>query len=130
LPSRSFMLYAVAAETVRSSPASSLTKAIDLSGDWNDTDSRLVAEEMIGDVLGAPLARRFQGGKEAYTRCHRRHGSGTGQTSTSRRWRSSRNLEKELINSGRVTFVATKRSGPEVRDERADQQENATRDSR
>ncbi len=26
----------------------------DLSGDWNDTDSRLVAEEMIKDVLNRP----------------------------------------------------------------------------
>ena len=27
---------------------------IDLSGRWNDTDSRLVAEEMIADCLGRP----------------------------------------------------------------------------
>ena len=27
----------------------------DLSGEWNDTDSRLVADEMIGDCLSRPL---------------------------------------------------------------------------
>ena len=30
------------------------TTTIDLNGDWNDTDSRLVAEEMIKDVLSRP----------------------------------------------------------------------------
>lgn len=32
---------------------------IDISGDWNDTDSRLVAEEMIRDASSFPWARRF-----------------------------------------------------------------------
>ncbi len=32
---------------------------IDLSGDWNDTDSRLVAEEMIRDVLSRPWVGEF-----------------------------------------------------------------------
>ena len=31
----------------------------DLSGNWNDTDSRLVAEEMIQDVLARPWLSRF-----------------------------------------------------------------------
>ena len=29
-------------------------ETIDLSGNWNDTDSRLVADEMIGDALSRP----------------------------------------------------------------------------
>ena len=37
-----------------------------------------------------------------------------------------KNLERELINSGRVDFVANKEERSEVRDERADQQENAS----
>ena len=31
----------------------------DLSGKWNDTDSRLVSEEMIQDVLSRPWLSRF-----------------------------------------------------------------------
>ena len=32
-------------------------KVIDLSGRWNDTDSRLVSEEMIKDALSRPWLR-------------------------------------------------------------------------
>ena len=35
-------------------------KTIDLSGRWNDTDSRLVAEEMINDCLKRPWLNKFQ----------------------------------------------------------------------
>ncbi|MBM2841656.1 MAG: hypothetical protein HW412_2184, partial [Bacteroidetes bacterium] len=38
----------------------------------------------------------------------------------------TKDLEQELINSGRVTFVANKEERSEVREERADQQENAS----
>ena len=34
------------------------TETIDLSGRWNDTDSRLVAEEMIQDVLSREWLNR------------------------------------------------------------------------
>ena len=34
---------------------------IDLSGAWNDTDSRLVAEEMIADVLSRPWIADYRG---------------------------------------------------------------------
>ena len=37
---------------------------IDLSGEWNDTDSRLVAEEMIKDVLARPWLADFKGDKK------------------------------------------------------------------
>ncbi|MDH3251819.1 MAG: penicillin-binding protein activator LpoB, partial [Ignavibacteria bacterium] len=40
-----------------------------------------------------------------------------------------KNLEKELINSGRVNFVANKEERQEVREERADQQEHAATES-
>ena len=36
---------------------------IDLSGDWNDTDSRLVAQEMIKDVLDRPWLTNYQTSK-------------------------------------------------------------------
>jgi len=35
-------------------------ETIDLSGRWNDTDSRLVAEEMIQDCLSRPWLKQFK----------------------------------------------------------------------
>ena len=34
-------------------------QSMDVSGNWNDTDSRLVAEEMIRDATTNPWSRRF-----------------------------------------------------------------------
>ncbi len=101
---------------------------IDLSGDWNDTDSRLVAEEMINDVLSRPWLGEFKGAKG--------HAPdvivGTVKNRSSEHIATVpfiKNLERELINSGKVNFVANKEEREEVRDERADQQENASPES-
>jgi hypothetical protein len=37
-------------------------ETVDLSGRWNDTDSRLVSEEMISDVLSRPWIDRYRAG--------------------------------------------------------------------
>lgn len=34
-------------------------ETVDLSGNWNDTDSRLVADEMISDALSRPWLRQL-----------------------------------------------------------------------
>jgi hypothetical protein len=103
-------------------------KAIDLSGEWNDTDSRLVAEEMIKDVVSRPWLNDFKTAK----------GHAPDVIVGTVRNRSSehiptvafiKNLEKELINSGQVNFVANREERTEVREERADQQENASPES-
>ena len=95
---------------------------IDLSGDWNDTDSRLVAEEMIKDVLGRPWLAEFKGDKKRTPVVI----VGTVRNRTAEHIATTafiKNLERELINSGRVDFVANKEERQEVRDERTDQQE-------
>lgn len=95
---------------------------IDLSGDWNDTDSRLVAEEMIKDVLGRPWLAEFKGDKKRAPVVI----VGTVRNRTAEHIATTafiKNLERELINSGRVDFVANKEERQEVRDERTDQQE-------
>jgi len=38
----------------------SIDQVTDLSGRWNDTDSRLVAEKMLEDITNAPWLARFQ----------------------------------------------------------------------
>jgi len=102
----------------------------DLSGKWNDTDSRLVANELIQQSLSAAWARRFaetHGGKapavivgEFRNRTMEHIPVGT----------FVRDLERALINSGLVQVVASSEERQEVRAERADQQEHARSDSR
>jgi PBP1b-binding outer membrane lipoprotein LpoB len=41
-----------------------VNETIDLSGDWNDTDSRQVAEEMVKDSLARPWLGEFQADKK------------------------------------------------------------------
>ena len=101
---------------------------IDLSGDWNDTDSRLVAEEMITDVLSRPWLGEFKGEKNRPPDVI----VGTVKNRTSEHIQTIpfiKNLERELINSGRVNFVANKEERQEVREERTDQQDNASDES-
>ncbi len=103
-------------------------ETIDLSGDWNDTDSRLVAEEMISDVLSRPWLGDFKAEKKRTPDVI----VGTVKNRSTEHIQTVafiKNLERELVNSGRVNFVASKEERIEVRDERADQQENASAES-
>jgi penicillin-binding protein activator len=103
-------------------------QTIDLSGDWNDTDSRMVAEEMIKDALNRPWLGEFKGDKKRSPVVI----VGTVRNRSSEHIASTaftKNLERELINSGRVEFVANKEERSEVRDERTDQQEFSSPES-
>jgi len=95
-------------------------ETIDLSGRWNDTDSRLVAEEMIQDCLNRPWLPGFKGGRggtnpvvivgRVLNRSHEHINTHL----------FVKNLERALINSGRVDFVASKDERRELREEKAD----------
>ncbi|MCI0529304.1 MAG: penicillin-binding protein activator LpoB [Nitrospira sp.] len=94
----------------------------DLSGRWNDTDSRLVAQEMVSEALNRPWVDKFvnQHRKEPTvivgTVVNNSHEHISVQTFV-------KDLERELTNSGRVVFVASKSEREEVREERQEQQE-------
>jgi len=101
----------------------------DLSGAWNDTDSRLVSEEMIQDVLSRDWLLEF-------TRKHNKkpavivgevlnlsHEHVNVNTFTA-------DMERALINSGKVQFVASKGERGEVREERKDQDIHAAEATR
>lgn len=98
----------------------------DLSGNWNDTDSRLVAEQMITDCVGRPWLGEFRsahGGAKPVVIV------GTVKNKSSEHiaiTTFTKDLERELINSGLVKFVATAEERSDVRDERADQQQNSS----
>lgn len=101
----------------------------DVSGAWNDTDSRLVSKEMISDMLSRPWIEE-----------HRR-GEGNKPTVIVGQIRNLSHehinvltfvgdMERELINSGRVDFVASAVEREGVRGERLDQDVNAREDTR
>lgn len=100
----------------------------DLSGEWNDTDSRLVSEEMIRDVLGRPWIDRFiadNGNRPAIIVGEVRNLSHEHINVAT----FINDMERELINSGGVDFVASKTERNEIREERADQELNASNET-
>ena len=107
---------------------------VDLSGRWNDVDSRQVADAMVrqsfqGDMGGSWAVQYMQ------AHAGRRPTVIVGTV----RNRSMehipvetfvRDLERAYMSSGQVQVVASRDERDEVRDERADQQENAAADTR
>lgn len=97
-----------------------INKPIDLSGRWNDTDARMVAEEMIEACLSSDWVNQFN--------------KATGRTPTVIVGSIKNNsyehinpdvfiesLQRALTNSGRAVFVANKEERLDVREEREDQ---------
>lgn len=104
-------------------------ETIDLSGAWNDTDSRLVSKEMINDMLDQRWLKK-------YTRKHRKP-----PTVIVGRVRNLSHehinvktfiadIERAVINSGEVEFVASRDERGEIRDERKDQDLHASEKTR
>lgn len=98
---------------------------IDLSGRWNDTDSRLVAEEMVSDMLLRPWLAEFEEGNErrpviivglVRNKSHEHIATDT----------YIKDIEKAILNSGKVRLVQAGDAREELRKERADQNEFAT----
>ncbi|MDH4302214.1 MAG: penicillin-binding protein activator LpoB [Nitrospira sp.] len=92
----------------------------DLSGRWNDTDSKMVAEAMVKDALQYPWLGNFEKAKQRQpvvvvgTMLNSSHEHISVQTFIT-------DLERELTNSQKVTFVAGKGERDEVRTERKEQ---------
>ncbi len=92
----------------------------DLSGRWNDTDSRLVAESMVKEALEYPWLGNFSRTKQRQpvvivgTVLNNSHEHINVQTFIT-------DLERELTNSQQVTFVAGRAERDELRTERKEQ---------
>ncbi len=101
----------------------------DLSGNWNDTDSRLVADEMIQDALSRSWLTRFnreQGNPPTVIVGDVRNLSH--EHINTRTFIAD--MERALINSGEVDFVASSEEREEIRSERMDQDLHATEETR
>lgn len=104
-------------------------ETMDLSGNWNDTDSRLVAEEMINDALAHSWITNFvnQRGKRPAVIVGSINNLSHEHVNTNT---FIADIERALINSGRVNFVAGPSERQEIREERQDQDLHASADSR
>jgi len=101
----------------------------DLSGRWNDTDSRLVSEEIIGDVLAHPWLAQFsrdQRRKPAVIVGEMRNLSHEHINVNT----FINDIERALINSAKVIAVASSGEREEVRSEREEQDLHAREDTR
>ncbi len=102
----------------------------DVSGSWNDTDSREVAKTMIDECLnGAWYAKALKerGGKDPVVIV------GTVRNDSMEHINTNtfiEELQRALINSGKVEFVASKDERGEIREERLEQDEYASEATR
>jgi uncharacterized protein (TIGR02722 family) len=99
----------------------------DISGRWNDTDSRLVAEEMVRDCLNSAWYATYVAKKKTPAVIvgsvkNKSHEHIDAETFT-------KDMERALTNSGKVEFVASKGERDQLRDELADQAVNASVES-
>jgi uncharacterized protein (TIGR02722 family) len=101
----------------------------DLSGNWNDTDSRLVAQEMVSDCLSRPWLDNFvaANGKQPVVTVGRIRNQSSEHIDTET---FTTDFERELINSNRVKFVARPEERVDVREERLDQDYYASPETR
>lgn len=99
-----------------------------LSDRWNDTDSRLVAEEMMGDMLTFPWFRNYNFSNK---------GNPTVIVQTIRNKTSEHipvdtfinDIKRSLLRAGKVDFVVSGAERDEVRSEREEQELNAAPDT-
>ena len=92
----------------------------DLSGRWNDTDSKLVAEQMIRDLTYRPWIDDFVMENDEKPVLI----VGTIRNLSSEHIQTDvfvKDIERELVNSGKVKFVASSDERNEIRDERDEQ---------
>jgi len=97
----------------------------DLSGRWNDTDARLVAEEMISDALSKPWLSNYnqKHSEQPVTIVGRVRNETMEHIDTEV---ITKEMERAFINSGQVQIVASQQERSQLREERQDQQSFAS----
>ncbi len=124
-PALALLLGSCSTQVTRIDPS----QTVDLSGAWNDSDSQLVAQEMIQDALNRPWIAQFtqaSGHPPAVivgTVRNLSHEHINVNTFTA-------DMERALVNSGQVEFVAASDERIEIRNERLDQDLNASEKTR
>jgi len=101
---------------------------IDLSGRWNDVDSREVSKEIVKDIVSQNWLMNFvsENSENPYVTV------GTIRNLTSEHIQTEtfiKDIQRELINSGKVHFVASRDERSEIRQERLEQQSYASEET-
>lgn len=97
-----------------------INSTIDLSGKWNDTDSRLVAEEMVKSMISESWYRNFISSKGRVPEVvvgkirNRSYEHISKETFI-------KDIEREFTNSGAMEFVANKEQRKDIGNEMDDQ---------
>ena len=101
---------------------------IDLSGNWNDTDSQMVSEALMTQITGSPWVEDFRAekGKKPYLIIGQVRNK-TPEHIAVKTFMGD--LERSFINNGRVRVVASAEERDQIRGERADQQEFASQET-
>ena len=105
-------------------------KEIALTDKWNDKDSRLVAEEMINDMLSYPWISQFNQrfpGKEPLVTVQRVRNKSHEHIAVDT---FVNDIKRAVIRSGKAGFIATLEERQDTRAEIADQDMNASADTR
>jgi len=129
-----FLLVVVAALLQACSSGRQVTRVdpntqIDISGRWNDTDSKQVAEEMISDALSKPWLVRFNANNDKIPVLiigdvlNSSHEHISAETFI-------KDIERAFINSGQVRIVENNYFRDKLREEVDNQQVNATEETR
>jgi uncharacterized protein (TIGR02722 family) len=100
----------------------------DLSGKWNDTDSRLVADEMITSCLSSARIEKLIGemGRTPTVVIGKVRNKSHEHISVET---FVKDMERALLNSGTADFVANSSERAELRNEVMDQRGNATEET-
>ncbi|MCK4695001.1 MAG: penicillin-binding protein activator LpoB, partial [Candidatus Cloacimonetes bacterium] len=103
----------------------STDEVTDFSGNWNDTDSKLVAEQMVKDLMYRSWLTDFvmENDRKPVLIVGRVRNLSSEHIQTET---FIKDIERELINSGKVKFVASSKEREEVREERLEQQSYAS----
>ena len=118
----SLVLFLAGCGSSRTVQRTSSDTTVDLSGKWNDTDSRLTAKKMVDGLLDGRWIMNFNKENErkpvVIVGNIKNNSSEHIQTKI-----FSKDIERELINSGEVKFVASSEERDEIREERSEQQQ-------
>ncbi|OHX66853.1 penicillin-binding protein activator LpoB [Flammeovirga pacifica] len=103
-------------------------QAVDISGRWNDTDSKQVSKDMISDVMSRPWLPNFENSKNrkpvvivggVINKSHEHIEAET----------FIKDIEREFVNSGKVRVVENDQFRAQLRAEQQSQQVNASEET-
>ena len=103
-------------------------QSTDISGRWNDTDSRQTANTLINELLTKPWMSNFvnENSRKPFVIVGEIRNKSSEHIPVAT---FVKDIEKELVNSGQVSFVASAKEREGVRDERMDQQSYSSSES-